>query len=174
MDKYIFKKSKCLTSDECNQIIGYFNSLDQVFSYEKYSVYAENLTSNLFPFLREKLLKYLQEYSNIHPFLNRINHNWGVDAEYNIQKYLPNQFYSGEHCEHGPLDVENRRILVWMIYLNDIKTGGGTYWPQQKFKSKARTGDLYIWPAAWTHSHHGVVAPKEKKYIVTGWCSMAL
>lgn len=173
MDRYIFKKSKCLTKDECNQIINHFDNLTQVFHYQKYSVYAENLTSNLFPFLREKLLKNLSDYSNKHFFLRNINHSWGIDLDYNIQKYVPNQFYSGEHCEHGPLNEDNRRILAWMIYLNDIKNGGGTYWPQQRFKSKSRAGDLYIWPASWTHSHHGIVAPKEKKYIVTGWCSMA-
>lgn len=173
LDKYIFKKSKCLTKEECDYIIKYFDSLKETFSYEKYSVKAENLSSNLFPFLTEKLLKHIHQYSDKHSFLKNICHNWGIDVDYNIQKYLPNQFYSGEHCEHGPLDVENRRILVWMIYLNDIKNGGGTYWTQQRFRTKPRTGDLYIWPAAWTHSHHGINAPKEIKYIVTGWCSMS-
>ena len=63
------------------------------------------------------------------------------------------------------------RVLAWMVYLNDIKKDGGTRWPQQNFTSKPRSGDLYIWPAGWTHSHYGVPALKETKYIVTGWCS---
>ena len=45
-----------------------------------------------------------------------------------------------------------------LVYLNDIKKDGGTYWPQQRFTTKPRAGDLYIWPAGWTHSHMGVIA----------------
>ena len=74
--------------------------------------------------------------------------------------------------EHGKDEHDCRRILGWMVYLNDIKYKGGTCWPQQRFTSRPRQGDLYIWPAAWTHSHYVVPAPKEIKYIVTGWAKM--
>jgi len=26
-----------------------------------------------------------------------------------------------------------------------------------------------IWPADWTHTHRGIVAPNEEKIIATGW-----
>jgi hypothetical protein len=39
----------------------------------------------------------------------------------------------------------------------------------QKTTIKTIAGDLYIWPAHWTHLHQGVNAPKENKYIITGW-----
>ena len=58
---------------------------------------------------------------------------------------------------------------VWMIYLNDIKVGGGTHFIHQEFTTKPISGDLYIWPAGWTHMHVGVNAPHERKYILTGW-----
>ena len=54
-------------------------------------------------------------------------------------------------------------------YLNDIKDGGGTHFVYQNFTTKPVAGNLYIWPAGWTHMHHGVNAPKEVKYILTGW-----
>ena len=28
---------------------------------------------------------------------------------------------------------------------------------------------MMFWPAYWTHPHKGIPAPKETKYIVTGW-----
>ena len=34
---------------------------------------------------------------------------------------------------------------------------------------KAEKGKTVIWPAEWTHTHRGIVAPKETKYIATGW-----
>ena len=48
-----------------------------------------------------------------------------------------------------------------MIYLNDIRRGGGTEFIHQRFTAKPRAGDFYIWPAGWTHMHRGVNAPKE-------------
>ena len=72
--------------------------------------------------------------------------------------------------EHGIDEWSSKRLLGWMVYLNNITNKGGTCWPQQNFTSEPREGDLYIWPAAWTHSHYGIPAPQEMKYIMTGWC----
>lgn len=44
----------------------------------------------------------------------------------------------------------------------------------QNFTTQPIAGDAYIWPAYWTHFHHGVNAPYEKKYIVTGWVDYVL
>ena len=56
-----------------------------------------------------------------------------------------------------------------MIFLNTIKKGGGTKFLFQETIVKPKAGDFYIWPAYWTHLHQGVNAPKETKYIITGW-----
>ena len=56
-----------------------------------------------------------------------------------------------------------------MTYLNDIKTGGGTFWHYQNLTTKPKKGLTVIWPAIWTHTHKGLPAPKELKYICTGW-----
>ena len=34
---------------------------------------------------------------------------------------------------------------------------------------KPKKGLTVIWPAIWTHTHKGLPAPKELKYICTGW-----
>ena len=88
-----------------------------------------------------------------------------------VQKTFPKGGFHVWHSEQGSHESAAARCLAWMIYLNDVKSGGGTRWPQQNFTSKARVGDLYIWPSGWTHSHHGVVSNTETKYIATGWCS---
>ena len=62
-------------------------------------------------------------------------------------------------------------VFAWMIYLNDIEKGGGTEFPYQKVKTKAIAGDFYIWPTSWSHFHKGIKAPKECKYLLTGWAS---
>ena len=117
---------------------------------------------------RHDLFNCISAYKNKHSFLDQVWY-WKIDSSCNYQKYKPNQHYAMEHCENAPKDV--RRMIAWMFYCNTIKEGGGTLFPQQKFKLKPEEGTVAIWPAGWTHSHVGLVAPKEHKYIVTGWAS---
>lgn len=89
----------------------------------------------------------------------------------NLQWYQPNKFYNVEHCENNGMSYLLYRTLVFMTYLNTIEEGGGTTFTHQKFTSKAEKGLTLIWPAYFTHTHIGVPAPNDKKYIVTGWFS---
>ena len=175
MDKYIYKKRKALNGDQCKFVINYFNknaSTGRIDSARNYTAVGINLnTSNEWNWLRNNIANGLNEYVERHESIQNLYFNWNIDAGCNIQKYNPGDAYSGEHMEHGPSYTVCRRVLGWMIYLNTIKHKGGTCWPQQKFTSKPREGDLYIWPAGWTHTHYGIAAPKECKYIITGWCS---
>ena len=174
MDKYIFKKSNILNSDECQYFIDLIdNAPESDKRFDKlrgYLLLDKVNPSNQWNELNDILVDCLNEYVSLHPFLSKQGSEWGLDYNVNLQKYLPGNFYKKEHCEYGPFPVQRFRILAWMIYLNDIKKGGGTCWPQQNFISTAKEGDLYIWPAGWTHSHYGMIAPYEIKYILTGWC----
>jgi|TARA_R110000823_G_C15933572_1_gene499744 hypothetical protein len=65
-----------------------------------------------------------------------------------------------------------RRMLVWMLYLNDIPIGEGeTEFLYQKLRLQPKTGDLVIWPAMFTHTHRGNPVYTTDKYILTGWLS---
>ena len=89
----------------------------------------------------------------------------------NLQRYKVGESYSTEHCENdGSPGMLSLRNIAWMFYLNDIESKGGTCFPSQNITLKPRVGDLYIWPAYWTHSHYGIAADKEIKYLLTGWC----
>ena len=192
MDKYIFCKRKLIDKRACDHLITLFEkSNPQYHPLHDYHVIHPKTTDVKYSFLRLVLETAILEYCLKHPFLGRRpkgvspkgdEGSWDIDKSFNIQKYDPGHFYDSTHvtpnveywdghCEHGGSEVDCRRMLGWMIYLNDIKHKGGTCWPQQKFTAKPRAGDFYVWPAAWTHSHYGIVAPKETKYIVTGWCS---
>ena len=113
------------------------------------------------------LQKGLRAYKEKYSFLNEIS-LWGCWRYYNIQKYEDGQGYFRLHCEHDSDDTSGfRRILAWMIYLNDAECG--TEFPYQNKKLDAKTGRLVIWPAAWSHPHKGVTPNKGLKYIATGW-----
>ncbi len=173
MDKHIFKKNTALTKEESNNCIKYFESHKNIKEDKSrgYSLIFGSLRSNEFNFLKNILITNIDEYVKQHSFLGTLHCPWTMEEYFNIQKYYPGNYYGGEHMEHGQYDHNCKKLLAWMFYLNDIKEGGGTCWPQQNFITTPKRGDLYIWPAGWTHSHYGIVAPKEIKYIITGWCS---
>ncbi len=102
------------------------------------------------------------------PLINSIN-KWNVYPTCQFARFKPNNYYRYIHCEQSNGEPFIRRVFAWMIYLNDIKEGGGTHFHHQNFTTKPVAGNLYIWPAGWTHMHVGVNAPYESKYTITGW-----
>ena len=169
MDKHIFRKRKALNEDECDYLIKSFEVDKEKKGWKRPpNVYtAISLSVNQIEMVRLPLQKAVEEYIKKHPFLTVLP-QWGITDEFNIQKYEVGQVYNGEHCEQGGGEDSNR-CMAWMFYLNACN--GGTCWPQQNYRAHPKAGDLYIWPAAWTHSHYGLPSSKEK-YILTGWCEM--
>lgn len=95
---------------------------------------------------------------------------WRVIEGVNIQYYPPGGGYKVWHAERGTCEFpKSARHLVFMTYLNTVVEGGGTEWLYQKLNVNAEKGKTVIWPADWTFTHRGVVAPGEEKYIITGW-----
>ena len=86
-----------------------------------------------------------------------------------MMKYEPNNYYDIIHCENGGDKKYLNRVFAFMLFLNNIKQGGGTKFLFQDYLAQPKAGDFYIWPAGWTHFHQGINAPTEKKYIITGW-----
>jgi len=166
MDKFIFRKRKALPSNFCVDLIDYYEkSPNKKRNTRNYTMLEFLLTD--FPDIFNPLSECVKIYSKKHIFLSNLPHPWGWSNQFLMQKYEVGECYSGEHMEHGGTETDCRRVLAWMIYLNDCS--GGTCWPNQRFTSKPKQGDLYIWPAGWTHSHYGIKS-KQEKYILTGWC----
>ena len=167
--KFIWTKEKAFSEAQCQRIINLMDSSTLTPAPSKFANYSVMSVEAHLQEWTPILYAALEEYKQIHPFLQE-SCAWRLDSLCNYQKYSPNRYYGTEHCEHGPYKEDARRILAWTIYLNTIKKDGGTRFPQQNFTTPARVGDLLIWPASWTHSHHGINAPDETKYIITGWC----
>jgi len=67
--------------------------------------------------------------------------------------------------------THRKRILTWMVYLNDVPDGGNTVFPYYNYSIQPIKGHILIWPAEFTHTHFGDVVIDEK-YIVTGWFNL--
>ena len=121
--------------------------------------------------LGHALRKGINNFIATYPYTDKYSGKWKLDLAMQLMKYEPNQYYSRLHCENDGHRDYLRRAFAWQLFLNTLESGGGTEFVYQKFVAQPVVGDFYMWPAGWTHLHRGVNAPKETKYIITGWCS---
>mgnify|MGYP003647718681 CR=1 FL=1 len=87
---------------------------------------------------------------------------------FKIQKTKIGKGYHAWHYENGSREF-GARLLVWMLYLNDVKEGGETEFLYQHKRYQPKEGTLLIFPAGFTHTHRGNPPISNDKYIVTGW-----
>ena len=119
------------------------------------------ISRTILPILCDNIDKYKKKYSSL-DYL----YSWNIVDTYSFQKYEgEGDGYLRWHCEHGPPPISNR-LLAWMFYLNDAKSG-------TEFMNyptvNAKIGRCVIWPAGWTHLHRSQLPNKGLKYIITGW-----
>jgi len=126
-----------------------------------------NLTKELQSYFYE-LHKIIDLYKNKYKFCDKTMTTWGIEEDFNIQRYKPSQAYHDFHCEKANID-SSKRHLVFMTYLNDVDKGGETEFYYQKLKIKPEKGLTLIWSADWTFTHKGHTTLDEDKYIITGW-----
>lgn len=105
---------------------------------------------------------YEQEYSVLKDSSRHSNYS------FKIQKTNVGGGYHIWHYESGNPSYCNR-LLVWILYLNDVEEGGETEFLYQHMRIKPEMGTLVIFPAAFTHTHRGNPPISNEKYIVTGW-----
>ena len=187
MDNFIHRTSGILSQQECDAVIDFFESNKErqfagtVGGKQRHAP-KHKLDTELVVDLREliedkklepvakALYNACEEYCQIYPFLTKIQ-GWRVDNTFKIQRYNPNEAYFAEHCENnGSVDGNmERRLIALMVYLNTVTDGGQTHFPAQNISFSPKVGDVLMWPAYWTHPHHGIPSPTQSKYIITGW-----
>jgi hypothetical protein len=94
-------------------------------------------------------------------------------APINAQKYQKGKGnYGYWHSEIFPQPNENNalhRMLLLIIYLNDVEEGGETDFYYQKTSVKPKAGTMVVAPCGFTHTHRGNVPISSNKYILTSW-----
>lgn len=100
------------------------------------------------------------------------------------QKYEPGQYYkehwdffvptSGEYKVY--CELMGQRTWTTMIYLNDVRVGGETYFKHLKLKLKPQKGTLIAWNNLYKNGitnfktmHEALPPISGKKYIITKW-----
>jgi len=110
----------------------------------------------------------LTEYSLIFPAISNMSIR---STRQKLQKTKKSGGYHIWHHEQSDL-ATIERVLVWTIYLNDVKEGGETEFLYQSQRIKAKKGKIVIFPAGFTHTHRGNPPISGDKYILTGWWNL--
>lgn len=143
---------KVKDSIDCSRLVGDYIEYDDCFK-----LYFEHLS------------KSIRQYTETYEEVDRLP-KWEAIEPVNIQYYNPGGGYKIWHSENTFRTPSDKRVLVFMTYLNDVP-GGGTefkYYPT----SEAKKGKTLIWPSGWTHTHRSQVSETHHKMIVTGWLSI--
>ena len=69
--------------------------------------------------------------------------------------------------------IVRRRLLFFILYLNDIEEGGETEFLYFKRRVKPQKGRLLLAPCGFTHYHRGNPPLSGDKYILTSWVEIS-
>jgi len=118
----------------------------------------------------DHLSKCLDLYKERYSFCDDVGLYSLKDNNIKIQHYKPGDGFYKWHMENGGVGNSKFRHLVFMTYLNTLDNAGTEFY-YQKNTTPCEKGLTVIWPAAWTHTHKGVINNDGEKYIITGWYS---
>lgn len=85
-----------------------------------------------------------------------------------IQRSKIGEAFYQWHFDTLSRDTTNR-LIVFILYLNDVEEGGETEFLYIPKRIKPTTGTLLMFPAGMTHTHRGNPPISNSKYILTGW-----
>jgi hypothetical protein len=91
-----------------------------------------------------------------------------ISSQIQMQRVRPGQGYHIWHCESGEFALCTR-LLVPILYLNDVTEGGETEFLYQSMRIAPKMGTLVLFPASFTHTHRGNPPLSGEKYFITSW-----
>ena len=180
---FIFHKRGAYLQEACTHAINFFEKRIDLqhpgFAGKKVNNKLKKSTDmfldrNEYTLFEDILQGSLKDYKKI--YFNHGISKFDLAPTFKIQRYNTGEGYFILHSEHGSSILRDGgdpslRVLVWMVYLNDVHDGGYTEFPHQKRKFQPRRGDVLMWPAFFTHPHRGITSKSQTKYIATGWFS---
>lgn len=180
----IYRLHDFLSQDECNKLIKIIDKVKRPSAIadkkdsNKINNYRTSSTADLFnstdlivPKINYKLAKLL----DLDPKLGE-----GLQG----QRYLPGQYYKAHTDYFRRFSPEYKTYTEWMgqrtwttmVYLNDVKEGGETYFKFLYSKIKPKQGTVIFWNNLFKNGmpnqktlHEALPPISGKKYIITKW-----
>lgn len=105
----------------------------------------------------------LRTYADTYPIISQFNYK---DTGYQMQRYKKGEGFYAEHVDGDPARCAER-ILALVIYLNDVDSGGGTYFRYQQATVQPQRGRVVIFPSTWLYPHEALVPVSDDKYMIS-------
>lgn len=116
---------------------------------------------------KHALTKAFGEYAQKYDIMTSLRAQ-AISPAVKIQRTSPGEGYHMWHCEHASIDT-GRRLLLAILYLNDVEEGGETEFLYLHKRVIPKTGTLMLCPSSFTHTHRGNPPLKGIKYIMNAW-----
>jgi hypothetical protein len=121
----------------------------------------------MFGKFRHALTKSFESYTQKYDIVKSMG-SQAISPAVKIQRTCPGEGYHIWHCEHASVDT-GRRLLLAILYLNDVEEGGETEFLYLHKRVAPKCGTLLICPSSFTHTHRGNPPLKGIKYIMNAW-----
>jgi hypothetical protein len=186
MNNFIEIYNNAVTNEYCDRTIEYFERLNQegrILSRQEHEgvskiakdtnnyfsdgVLAFEKNSNTFLEFCSALQSCYYQYANKYGVISSLGKH-AISESIKIQKTGPSQGYHVWHCETANI-LSGRRLMLAILYLNDVEEGGETEFLYQSVRIKPKKGTLILCPGSFTHTHRGNPPLSGEKYIVTTW-----
>lgn len=116
-------------------------------------------------FFRAQVFRYLDEYNLALGMQLPIPARERIE-QLRIKRYLVEE--NDQFQTHfDALDYTSNRYLVFLWYLNDVRDGGETAFPDLDLRVEARAGRLLMFPPYWMFQHAGLPPKSNDKYIIS-------
>ena len=125
---------------------------------------AHNISSAILPKIKPCIDEYLETFS----VLGRSKF---LVYDCKLKKIPEGGGFHNWHFENSELQYGQRHVVL-QLYLNDNFEGGETEFLYQHRREEAVTGDVLIFPCAFTHTHSGNPPLGGTKYLATTWAWM--
>lgn len=110
--------------------------------------------------LAQRIYLAAKEYSNENGFI--FSHMENI----NLLEYSQSEGFFDRHSDHGP---KSPRSMSALLYLNDVETGGETWFDKFNLNIKPEKGKLVLFPANYPYTHQAMPPISGKKYVVVTW-----
>jgi Rps23 Pro-64 3,4-dihydroxylase Tpa1-like proline 4-hydroxylase len=83
-----------------------------------------------------------------------------------LLKYSENNNFYKKHSDDGP---HTSRVFSCLLYLNDVDSGGETYFNNFDLTIKPEAGKIVLFPANYAYSHEARSPKSGEKFVMATW-----
>tara|TARA_S200000501_G_scaffold189060_1_gene177851 strand:- start:1434 stop:2000 length:567 start_codon:yes stop_codon:yes gene_type:complete len=177
LSDYIKTYDDKLDSDFCENVINTFHESDSIYvDREQRPTFRELNISERYLNKDPKWMSIQARLSDIltvsaKSYINYLDVGADFPAQYGFEQFRMKMYDNNgkdqfkDHVDVGD-HASAKRFLVMFLYLNDVKEGGETNFPNLNVAIKPKCGRILLFPANWQYRHSGLPPVSSQKYIV--------